>query len=71
MDVLAQHRIASPTYPTTLDEKAEDFGSGVRLDYILASRNLARQCTSARVIDTPLAQRASDHLPIVAEFELT
>lgn len=68
IDVLAHHRIAAPTYPTPLDPKPDDYGPGVRLDYILASRALAKRCTAASVLDTPLANRASDHLPILAEF---
>jgi len=70
IDLLAQRRIATPTYPTSLESKRDDFGDGVRLDYIMASRSLTKLCTSAAVIDTSLAQRASDHLPVVAEFTL-
>ncbi|MBN9030841.1 MAG: endonuclease [Rhizobiales bacterium 63-7] len=39
-----------------------------RLDHIFASRGLA--CTQAQVIETSLARRASDHLPLVASFAL-
>ncbi len=39
-----------------------------RLDHIFASRGLT--CVEAQVIETPLARRASDHLPLVATFAL-
>lgn len=40
----------------------------LRLDHIFHNERL--RLVSARVIDTPLARKASDHLPIVAEFEI-
>lgn len=40
----------------------------LRLDHIFHGERLA--LIEARVVDTPLARKASDHLPILAEFEL-
>ena len=70
VDVLAARGVTSHTYPTPLEAKRDDFLGGVRLDYIMASGELAPRCTAAWVVDTPQAQRASDHLPVVAEFTL-
>ncbi len=69
-DVLAAHGVTSHTYPTPLEPKRDDFLGGVRLDYIMASRDLATSCTRAWVVDTPEAGQASDHLPVAAEFTL-
>ena len=69
-DVLAAHGVTSHTYPTPLEPKRDDFLVGVRLDYIMASQDLAASCTRAWVIDTPEAGQASDHLPVAAEFTL-
>ncbi|GEP45606.1 endonuclease [Brevifollis gellanilyticus] len=41
----------------------------LRLDYIFISQGL--KCQSTRVVNTPLARLASDHLPLVAEVEFT
>jgi endonuclease/exonuclease/phosphatase family metal-dependent hydrolase len=40
----------------------------LRLDHIFHNDRL--RLVEARVVDTPLARKASDHLPILAEFEL-
>ncbi|MCV3764485.1 endonuclease/exonuclease/phosphatase family protein [Rhizobium sp. TRM95796] len=40
----------------------------LRLDHVFHNNRL--KLIDARVIDTPLARKASDHLPIVADFEL-
>ena len=37
-DVLAAHGVTSHTYPTPLEPKRDDFPAGVRLDYIMATR---------------------------------
>lgn len=70
VDVLAARGVTSHTYPTPLEAKRDDFPGGVRLDYVMASRDLAASCTAAWVVDTPEAGQASDHLPVVAEFAL-
>jgi exodeoxyribonuclease-3 len=44
---------------------------GWRLDHIMATKALAAKCTSCHIDKEPrLAERPSDHTPIVAEFDL-
>lgn len=44
---------------------------GLRIDHILASRELCERCRSCRIDKAPRAlERPSDHAPVVAEFEL-
>jgi len=46
-------------------------GLGWRIDHICATRNLAEKSVSAWIDKTPrLAERPSDHTPIVAEFRI-
>lgn len=40
----------------------------VRIDYILASDQLARRCIFARVMKDPATDYLSDHYPVMAEF---
>lgn len=43
---------------------------GLRIDHILASQSLAKQCIACRIDKAPRAlERPSDHAPVVAEFE--
>ena len=42
----------------------------LRLDYLFASRALADRLVDCRVVRSELAARASDHLPVHAEFRL-
>jgi endonuclease/exonuclease/phosphatase family metal-dependent hydrolase len=60
----------SPTFPTRLDGKLDRYRCQVRLDYIFATRELASRCTRFETIDTPAAHAASDHLPVMAEFDV-
>jgi len=57
------------TYPTMLSQERSD--PRVRLDYMFASPAIAERCTDFQVRNDQSAQRASDHLPIVAEFDLS
>ena len=42
---------------------------GLRIDHILASASLCKDCTAARIDKGPrAAERPSDHAPVVAEF---
>ena len=70
VDVLAAQGVSTPTYPTPLVHRPHYALAPVRLDYVMASAELAAACTSAWVVDTPEAGQASDHLPVVAEFTL-
>ena len=43
---------------------------GLRLDYVLATKSLAKRCTSAMVDrDERKGQKPSDHAPVVVEFK--
>ena len=56
-----------PTVPGVAFEHTEFVP--FRSDYLLASAALASRARTYRVIRTPLTDAASDHYPIVAEFE--
>jgi exodeoxyribonuclease-3 len=44
---------------------------GLRIDHILAGKDLARLCTSCRIDIAPRKlEKPSDHAPVVAEFEV-
>lgn len=61
------------SFPTPLIEAAstDDYlRRSMRLDYILASPDLARRCHSAKIVNDESTARLSDHYPVVAEFEL-
>ena len=55
-----------PTVPTACFTGTEF--AVMRCDYLLASKALAAQATSYKVIRTPGTDMASDHYPILAEF---
>jgi endonuclease/exonuclease/phosphatase family metal-dependent hydrolase len=40
------------------------------VDHIMLSADLGRRLTRVWLVDTPMAQQASDHLPLVARLEL-
>lgn len=43
---------------------------GLRIDYIFATEDLAAHAVTCDVIRTPETDRASDHFPVVADFDL-
>jgi exodeoxyribonuclease-3 len=47
-----------------------DVAGGLRIDYIFATEDLAARATACEVIRTLESERASDHLPVVADFDL-
>lgn len=49
---------------------SDTFGSGRKIDYIFISSDLEEKVKNANVIRTPLTNVASDHLPMIAKFEL-
>ncbi len=49
---------------------ADTVGSGRKIDYIFISTDLEKKVKNANVIRTPLTKVASDHLPMITEFEL-
>jgi len=58
---------AKATYPTRVAMKQSQ---PVRIDYLLAKGPVGSGLTSATIIDTELAHQASDHLPVVADFDI-
>ncbi|MDQ3930306.1 MAG: endonuclease/exonuclease/phosphatase family protein [Chloroflexota bacterium] len=60
-----------PTYPTRIERKQKESNVTVRLDYIFATPSLASRCRSIRAVDESPSHEASDHLPVLAEFDLT
>jgi exodeoxyribonuclease III len=59
---------AQATYPTMLSRERSE--PRVRLDYMFVSPAIAERCIEFQVRKDDKAQRASDHLPIVAEIDL-
>ena len=57
-----------PTVPTA-GHKDSEFPT-MRCDYVLATRALAEKARHYEVINAPLTDVASDHYPVVAEFEI-
>lgn len=62
------------SYPTpiligTWRKPGEIVRTRTRIDYILTSRNLARQVTAAEIINGGIVDELSDHFPVVAEFK--
>lgn len=64
---------AGLSYPTPLEDPAlaPDARRRIqqRIDYLLASPELARACTRAEIVATPALDACSDHYPLVAEFD--
>jgi exodeoxyribonuclease-3 len=55
------------------DYRAGSFrrNNGLRIDLVLASAALAERCTACRIDRGPRSlERASDHAPVVASFEI-
>jgi exodeoxyribonuclease III len=63
--------VVGPTYSTAVGDEGGASGPLVRLDHILATAGLAARCRAVTAVREPPAARASDHLPVVAEFDLT
>jgi endonuclease/exonuclease/phosphatase family metal-dependent hydrolase len=60
-----------PTYSTAVGDEGDAGGPLVRLDYIFATPGLAARCRAIGAVRESPADRASDHLPVVADFDLT
>ncbi len=72
VDVFRQFEQPPQTF-SWWDYRAGSFrrNAGLRIDLILASRALAARCTRCDVDRTPRsAERASDHAPVVASFDI-
>jgi len=60
------------SFPTQVFEKEKGEGrryNSCRIDYILASPELAQKCLGARILNGPDTYYLSDHYPVLAEFE--
>jgi exodeoxyribonuclease-3 len=72
VDVFRQFEQPEKSY-SWWDYRAAGFrrNAGLRIDLILASSALARQCVAARIDKEPRrAERPSDHTPVLADFTL-
>ncbi|HLR30950.1 MAG TPA: endonuclease/exonuclease/phosphatase family protein [Fodinibius sp.] len=67
-DPSGYHKISFPT--PALSPGREWRNRGYRIDYILATSELADQCISATIPYSKLTKQISDHFPVVAEFKL-
>ena len=56
------------TYPTDIPADCDEL-TPARIDYVFASSKIAQRVKSAGVIDHPIASKASDHFPLLVEFE--
>ena len=71
IDLEASIRDSSFHFPgsfPTLIEKEGEHGDHRRLDYVLASKNLAQKVTNAEIITTDTTYLLSDHLPVVVDL---
>ena len=60
----------TPTYPTAIKTDDANREEMLRLDYMFATAEVAQRQRTFSVIDGEMAQRASDHLPLVAEIDI-
>ena len=67
-NVLAQHRFNQITAPTAQFRSFPAFWSVLSLDKVFYRGDLS--ITSAHVVRTPLTRQASDHLPLVVDFNI-
>jgi endonuclease/exonuclease/phosphatase family metal-dependent hydrolase len=70
VDLAAAHdRAPALTRPTQL--YAHRDMPAQRLDYVLATADLARRVSSVRALDNPATQLASDHLPVITDLSIS
>lgn len=67
VDTADKVQVREMTYPTSL--RAQLGKPPVRIDYVLSTPQLAQRVTSFSVVRGELTERASDHYPVVAQFE--
>lgn len=58
----------SGSFPTLIEKEGEH-GDQRRLDYVFASRNLAKKFTNAAIINSDATSILSDHLPLVVDLK--
>ena len=69
----AKDRFSFPTpilIGTYRKNKAEVIATRERIDYILASPQLAEMCTGATIINSGVVEKLSDHFPVMATFNI-
>jgi exodeoxyribonuclease-3 len=70
VDLVNRHQgainVKQASVPTLIKENKWGFW---RIDYILASEQLARKCIYARVMKDPATDYLSDHYPVIADFD--
>lgn len=59
------------TYPTPLTGSRENSPKLIRLDYIFSTERVADLCKNIEIINNKHTQLASDHLPVIADFNLS
>ena len=59
-----------PTVPTPMNEDRHHEGDGLRLDYGFITPSLIPRLLDASVFRTPATEQASDHYPLVIDFDL-
>ncbi|WP_117879660.1 endonuclease/exonuclease/phosphatase family protein [Aureibaculum luteum] len=75
IDVTQKHtsgwddRVSCPTQIFETEKGDERHESSIRIDYILTSPLLSKQCINAKVMNKKETFYLSDHYPVIAEFE--
>jgi len=69
-DVYRKLNPKKPGWTLLTTRFAAELRSRMRVDFVYATEKLASKATRAEVIETDDSRRASDHYPIVAEFEI-
>lgn len=67
IDAAARRNARQPTYPSPVSRHYSD-GLKFRIDYVFAKPSLARRVRAARVVNDELTRKASDHYPVVVDF---
>jgi exodeoxyribonuclease-3 len=60
----------APTVPTPMNEDRHHEGAGMRLDYGFITPSLVPRLLDTSVFRTPATERASDHYPLMIDFDL-
>ena len=69
VDLVAKKRSSfRGTFPTEL-RKGEDHGTDRRLDYVMVSPTVGKDCVTAKVVRDETTALLSDHYPVVADFD--
>ena len=69
-DIYRSHNPRKPGWTLMTTRFGAKLRSRMRIDYLFATPRFAKRASSAEVIESDESRRASDHYPIVAEFDL-